>query len=173
MATAKLNPIELNETELKIRSVWDGVTIEGVYLKNLKTMVDGRGDLTEIWSKKWQDPNLVDIEHAYYNLTDKGVVKGWHWHEDTFSQYIGLAGRMQIVLIDLNKDSKTFGEVNQFVFSSKNPQYIKIPPFVLKGWKSLEDNGIIINLLSSAKTEDNFKVPSNTFLPNIWQPINE
>jgi len=155
-----------------IHSNWEGATIEGVYVRNLKTMVDGRGDLTEIWTKAWNDENILPIEHAYYNITDPGVSKGWHWHDHTFSQYVALGGKMQVVLIDMRENSKTFGHVNQFIASGKNPLFIKIPPYVLKGWKALEENGLIINLLSTADTKDNFKTPVETFLPNIWQPIN-
>lgn len=168
------DPLKLKNTEFKIRKVTEGATIEGVYAKSLKTWVDGRGDLTEIWSLGWEDKDkLAPVEHVYYNVTDPGVIKGWHWHTKTFSQFVCLAGKMQVVLFDLRKDSKSFGEVNQFVCSSKNPMYIKIPPYVLKGWKALEENALIINLLSTRGNEDNFKVPTETFLQNIWQPIPE
>ena len=159
---------------IKIHKVTEGATIEDVYAKNLKTFVDGRGDLTEIWSQSWPDKDmLAPIEHAYYNLTDQNVKKGWHWHTKTYSQFVCLAGKMQVVMFDLRKDKKTFGHVNQFICSSKNPMYIKIPPFIVKGWKALEPNSLIINLLSSKGNEDNFKVPVETFLPDIWQPIFE
>ncbi len=168
-----LDPLEFKDLNLDIKSVWEGQTIEDVYVKKLKTLVDGRGDLTELWSEQWNDPNTVQPRHVYYNLTDPGITKGWHWHEHTCSQFICLAGKMQIVLIDLRKDKKTFGQVNQFIASSKNPLFIKIPPFVLKGWKALESNSLIINLLSTSDTKDNYRVPSNTFLPQIWQPVSE
>ena len=171
--TNAFDPLKYKNQKLTIKSTWQGATIADVYVLNLKTNVDGRGDLTEIWTLNWEDSKILPIEHAYYNLTDAGVTKGWHWHTHTFSQYVCLAGKMQIVLIDLREDSPTFCEVNQFVPSSKNPQFIKIPPFVLKGWKALEANSVIINLLSSKDTKDNFKVPMENFLPDIWQPRNE
>ncbi|MBI4099624.1 dTDP-4-dehydrorhamnose 3,5-epimerase family protein [Candidatus Microgenomates bacterium] len=168
------DPLKFKDTKFKIRKITEGATIEGVYAKNLKTWVDGRGDLTEIWSLSWEDKDkLAPIEHVYYNLTDQGVTKGWHWHTKTFSQFVCPAGKMQVVLFDLRQDSPSFGEVNQFICSSKNPMYIKIPPYVLKGWKALEPGALIINLLSSKGNEDNFKVPVATFLPDIWQPIPE
>ena len=80
---------------------------------------------------------------------------------------------MQIVLLDLNEKSPTFGHVNQFISSYKNPLFIKIPPFVIKGWKALEENALIINFLTSAGNKDNGKIPFNTFLSDIWQPISE
>lgn len=171
---AEFDPLEFKDIEFKVRRPSDGATIKDVYAKRLVTNVDGRGELTEIWSRGWSDADkLVGIEHSYFNLTDVGIIKGWHWHERTFSQYVCLGGKMQIVLVDLRKDSPTFTEVNQFLCSSKNPMYIKIPPHVLKGWKALEPGASIINNLSTADKEDNFKVPVATFLPGIWQPIPE
>ncbi|KKQ91208.1 MAG: hypothetical protein UT17_C0015G0007 [Candidatus Woesebacteria bacterium GW2011_GWB1_39_10] len=167
----KLDPLKLTSTKLTIHSNWEGATIQGVYCKNLKTNVDGRGDLTEIWSEGWSDPNILPPKHVYYNVTDLGVSKGWHWHEETYSQFVCPAGKMQIVLLDLNEKSPTFGHVNQFISSYKNPLFIKIPPFVIKGWKALEENALIINFLTSAGNKDNGKIPFNTFLSDIWQPI--
>jgi len=168
----KFDPLRYKDTKFTIRRPTDGATIEDVYAKNLKTWVDGRGDLTELWSQGWEDrEKLAAVQHVYYNLTDPGVLKGWHWHMNTRSQFVCPAGKMQIVLIDLREDKKTFGEVNQFICSSKNPMYVQIPPFVLKGWKALEQNAVIINLLSTADGKDNYKVPVETFVPEIWQPI--
>ncbi|HJZ05691.1 MAG TPA: dTDP-4-dehydrorhamnose 3,5-epimerase family protein [Patescibacteria group bacterium] len=171
--TTSFDPEKFKDIRLQIQSVWSDPTIQGVYVKKLKTLADGRGDLTEIWSLKWEDKNILKPEHIYYNLTDKDITKGWHWHEKTFSQFVCLAGKMQIVLIDLRKESRSFGHVNQFIASSKNPLFIKIPPVVLKGWKALEENSIIINLLSSPDTSDNFKISTQTLLTDIWQPKSE
>ncbi len=168
---SQFDPVSFKDKTLTVRSVWEGATLEGLYVKPLKTLVDGRGDITEIWSESWKDDNILPINHAYYNLTDPGIIKGWHWHENSYSQYVCLQGKMQIVLIDLRVKSKTFGEVNQFLVSSKNPLLIKIPPMVLKGWKALEDNGVIINLINTPDVKDNKKVPVETFLSDIWQPI--
>ena len=169
----KLDPLKHTKTKIYIHSVWEGATIQDVYCKNLKTNVDGRGDLTEIWSEAWLDPNILAPKHIYYNLTDQGVTKGWHWHEETYSQFVCLAGKMQIVILDLDEKSSSFGHVNQFIASYKNPLLIKVPPFVVKGWKALENNALIINLLTTSGNKDNGKIPLDTFLPDIWQPINE
>ncbi len=170
--TKEFDPLKFAGVEFKIKKPNDGATIAGVYTRRLQTYVDGRGDLTEMWTEKWQDPNLIPPKHIYYNLTDPGVIKGWHWHEIASSQYVCLAGKMQIVLIDLIEGSPSFGDVNQFVVSAKNPMCIKIPPRVLKGWKALDANAVIINLVTSADTSDNYKVPWDTFVKDIWQPIN-
>jgi dTDP-4-dehydrorhamnose 3,5-epimerase len=166
------DPLKFTSEKLEVKGLIESPTIEGVYAKQLKTFLDGRGDLTEIWSTSWPDADKIkSIEHAYFNLTDKGVIKGWHWHEDSYSQYVCVQGKMQIVLIDLRPNSSSFRHVNQFVAGSKNPLYLQIPPYVLKGWKALEENGTIVNLIHTTNVKDNKKIPWDKLANDIWQPI--
>jgi len=169
-----LSLTEIKKIKFKVSKVWESPGIVGVYYKKLDTRLDGRGDLTELWSKPWanKEPVTEKVEHVYYNTTHEGVVKGWHVHEHTFSQYTCVFGKMQIVLVDLRKSSKTFGFVDQFVIGEKNPSLIKIPPGVLKAWKSLRGDSVIINLLTSADLEDNYKYPIDSILNDIWEPKN-
>lgn len=160
--------------ELHLNPINDPPHILGVYYKKLKINVDSRGDLTELWSKPWSklEPVAPKVEHVYYNTTHEGVCKGWHYHLNTFSQYTCLKGKMQVVLIDIRTDSKSFGEVDQFIIGSQNPSYIKIPPGVMKAWKSLEGDSVIINLLTSSDVTDNYKIPIENILIDIWEPKN-
>jgi dTDP-4-dehydrorhamnose 3,5-epimerase-like enzyme len=51
-------------------------TIDGVYVKDLKTHLVGRGDVIELWSKSWvEKEGLVVPEHVYQSATDYGVTK--------------------------------------------------------------------------------------------------
>ena len=162
----------LKKAIFKIKPPSDNPAIEGVYYKKLHTNVDDRGNLTELWSLPWSksEPVAKKIEHVYYNTTHEGVCKGWHYHLKTFSQYTCVIGEMQVVLIDARKNSVTFGYVDQFVIGDENPSYLKIPPGVLKAWKSLKGDSVIINLLTSADIEDNYKIPVDTLLTDIWLP---
>jgi len=166
---------DIKNIDFTVGSVWSSPTIEGVFFKRLTTRVDGRGDLTELWSKPWgeNEPIQKDIEHVYYNTTHEGVVKGWHIHEKTFSQYTCVNGKMQVVLVDIRKNSSTLGQVDQFVIGSKNPSLIVIPPGVLKAWKSLQGDSVIVNLLTSADIKDNYKYPIDSILQDVWEPKNE
>ncbi len=98
------------------------ISIDQVYLKNLKTNIDGRGDLTELWSQPWSDkePIASEIKHVYFNTTHEGIIKAWHAHEFTQSQYACVQGEIQVVLIDARNDSKTFSHVNQFIIGTQN-----------------------------------------------------
>lgn len=158
----------------KMTIVRDKPDIEGVYFKPLPARIDGRGDLTELWSKPWSENENVEpvIEHVYYNTTHEGVVKAWHVHEKTVSQYTCVQGKMQIVLIDVRSDSSTYLHTDIFFLGTKNPGFIKIPPGVLKGWKSLQGDSVIVNFLTSSDVSDNFKYPWESISKEIWEPQN-
>jgi len=171
---SNLSVEELKSISLVVEQKLNNCTIEGVYYKKLTTFPDGRGDLTELWSKPWieKEPMVKEVQHVYYNTTHEGITKAWHVHEKTYSQYTCVKGKMQVILVDVRKDSKTFGEVNHFIIGALNPSFIVIPPGVLKGWKSLKGDSVIINLLSSADVADNFKYPWDSILSDLWQPKN-
>ena len=164
----------LKKINFRIHSLRESPTIRGVYFKKLTVHVDGRGDLTELWSKPWSKKENVarKIEHVYFNTTHEGVIKGWHVHEKTHSQYTCVRGKMQIVLVDIRASSSTYGYVNQFIIGIENPSLIVIPSGVLKAWKSLRGDSIIVNLLTSSDVGDNFKYPWNAILKDIWEPKN-
>jgi dTDP-4-dehydrorhamnose 3,5-epimerase len=169
LPTAKLQSIKLQVIE-----ELNQTTVEGVYFKSLKRYVDARGELTELWSQPWsEDENVAkEVKHVYFNTTHAGVIKAWHVHEQTFSQYTCVQGKMQVVLVDVREKSPTFGQVNILLIGTHNPAFIKIPPGVLKGWKSLAGDSVIVNLLTSANVRDNFKYPWDCILSDIWEPKN-
>ena len=166
---------DLKDLQLEINPKFNQCSIDGVFYKKLITHVDGRGDLTELWSEPWaEDEKEVrkDVKHVYYNTTHEGVVKAWHIHEYTISQYTCVNGKMQVVLVDLRDGSKTQGKVDQFIIGTKNPSFIKIPPGVLKAWTSVQGDSVIVNLLTSPDISDNYKYPWDIILKDIWQPQN-
>lgn len=169
-----LNAKDLKNIKFTVNSVWDSPKINGVYYKKLNTRLDGRGDLTELWSSPWSKKENIEknVKHVYFNTTNEGVLKAWHVHESTISQYTCVSGKLQVVLVDVRKNSDTFGMVDQFVIGTKNPSYIRIPAGVLKGWKSLKEDSVIVNLLTKADVSDNFKYSWDLILTDIWEPRN-
>ncbi len=145
--------------------------IKDVYYKKLTTFKDERGDLTELWSFPWSlnEPIAPEVKHVYYNTTHEGFVKGWHFHEKTYSQYTCVKGMMQVCLLDIRDTSKTFGFVDIFMIGTENPSFIKIPPGVLKAWKSIKGDSVIVNLLTTAQKEDNYKFDWDIILRDIWK----
>jgi len=149
-------------------------TIEGVIIKELTVHLDGRGDVTELWSKPWVREGLSEVQHIYQSATDFGVVKCWHLHEEHTDQFTVTRGKLQVTLVDVREGSKTFGHVNTIFLGSLKPRLIKIPPMVLHGWKALSyPEVIVVNVQSHVYAPgDEFKFPWDCIIPDIWQPKN-
>ncbi len=155
--------------------IMPGITIEGVYVKELVTHLDGRGDVIELWSEPWvDDKNILKPKHVYESSTDNGVVKGWHLHNIHTDQHTVTRGKLQISLVDVREDSPTFGHVNKVFLGVQQPRLLKIPTGVMHGWKALKgDEVIVVNLQTEVyDPADEYKFAWDCVLSEIWEPLN-
>jgi dTDP-4-dehydrorhamnose 3,5-epimerase len=149
--------------------------IDGVYVKELKFIVDGRGSVIEQWSLPWVErEGLVNTTHSYASLTDYHVVKGWHLHSVHTEEFVFISGKVQVCLVDIRPGSPTFGKVNSIIAGTNQPRLIKIPPGIMHGWKSLTmPEVIVINYQSDVyDPADEFKFDWDIALSEIWEPKN-
>ena len=166
---------DLLAVPFRTRSTFSGPTIDGVRFKALKPIVDGRGDVIELWSLPWvESEGLAVPQHAYQSATDYGVVKCWHLHEKHTDQFTVTRGKMQVVCVDLRSDSPSYGYVNSFVIGVQRPALILIPPGVMHGWKSLsQPETIVVNFQTLPyDAADEFKFPWDCVLTDVWEPRN-
>jgi dTDP-4-dehydrorhamnose 3,5-epimerase len=174
MEIKKITEGWLKKQKFEIKS---GVTIAGVFLKELTAHVDDRGDVIELWSKGWdeyKDGKVIDTVHTYQSATDPGVVKGWHLHAVHTDQFTVTRGKLQVPMIDVRKNSPTFGQANFVILGVQKPRYLKIPPGILHGWKALGNvESIVVNFQSHVfDPKDEYKFKWNCVLPEIWGPHN-
>lgn len=165
----------LRSIPYQIQSPYRHPTIEGVLVKDLKPLVDGRGDVIELWSRPWiEQEGLVMPQHVYQSATDYGVVKCWHLHNEHTDQFTVTRGKLQVTLVDIRPGSPTFGHVCPIFLGVQRPRLIKIPPMVMHGWKALsEPEVIVVNLQSHVyDAADEFKFPWDCVLSEVWEPRN-
>lgn len=150
------------------------LTIDGVLIRDLKVNLDGRGEVTELWSAPWMAEGLVRAEHAYQSATDVGVVKAWHLHEVHTDQFTVTRGKLQVSLVDLREDSPTFRHVNAIFLGTLTPRLMKIPPRIMHGWKALTaPEVLVVNFQSHVyDAKDEFKFAWDTVLADLWEPKN-
>ena len=163
----------LQTLSFKQYSTFNGPTIQNMKFKSLRTIVDGRGDVIELWSLPWVEREGVIVpQHVYQSATDYGVVKAWHLHAIHIDQFTVTRGKMQVVCVDVRPNSPTHGHVNSFIIGVQNPAMILIPPGILHGWKALsQPETIVVNLQSHPyDSADEFKVEWNCVLENVWEP---
>ncbi len=165
----------LHDVPYKQHSTFNGATISGVHFKALKTIVDGRGDVIELWSLPWverEGGGVIVPQHVYQSATDYGVVKAWHLHAIHTDQFTVTRGKMQVVCVDIRVESPTFGHVNSFIIGIQNPAMILIPPGVMHGWKALsQPETIVVNLQSHPyDPADELKFAWDAVLGEVWEP---
>lgn len=164
---------QLQSLSFDVRSTAQGATIEGIYWKKLQPIVDGRGDVTELWSIPWiENEPLIIPRHIYQSATDYGVIKAWHLHQIHTDQFVVTRGKLQVVCVDLRPTSPTYCQVNSFILGIQQPSLLVIPPGILHGWKALTaPEVLVINLQSHVfDPADEFRFPWNAILEDIWEP---
>lgn len=146
--------------------------IQGVVIKKLKVIPDERGRLMEILRS--DDEIFTKFGQVYMTTAYPGVVKGWHYHKKQTDHFTVVKGMIKLVLYDNRNDSSTKGEINEFFLGEHNPLLVKIPPFVLHGFKCIsEEEAICINApteLYNYDQPDEFRVdPHKNDIPYEWE----
>mgnify|MGYP002404195634 CR=1 FL=1 len=175
MGAADVTAEWLQRQSFRPTSPYRPPTIDGVALKELTPMLDGRGDVIELWSLPWvESEGFVVPQHCYQSATDYGVVKCWHLHDVHTDQFTVTRGKLQVTLVDIREGSPTFGDVNPVFLGVERPRLLKIPPGVLHGWKALTTPEVLVVNFQSHVYDpaDEFKLPWDCVLTDIWEPRN-
>jgi len=164
----------LRSIDLKLQPLNSVPTIEGVLIKDLKVNLDGRGEITELWSYPWLNDGISEVQHVYQNATDFGVIKCWHCHEVHTDQFAVTRGKLQVTIVDLREDSPSFGDVNIVFLGTLKPRLLKIPPMVMHGMKALSwPEVLVVNLQNHVyDPSDEYKFPWDCIIPEVWEPNN-
>lgn len=170
---------EITEDWLKQQKfeIQKGVTIDGVFVKDLTTHLDDRGDVIELWSTAWPEYEqgiVLPTKHSYQSSTDPGVTKCWHLHEIHTDQFTVTRGKLQVCVVDIREDSPTFGHANSIILGTQKPRFMKIPAGIMHGWKALgTTEAIVVNYQTEPyNAADEFKFTWNCVLEEIWGPKN-
>ena len=121
----------------------------GLYIIKQKRNIDKRGNLRETYRKniiKWN--NLV---FHYATTSKKNIFRGFHF-QSKFKQakfVTVLKGKILDAVIDLRKNSKTFGKTFKIILSSKNCLGLLIPAGFAHAYYSYEKLNIIYYKLTN------------------------
>jgi dTDP-4-dehydrorhamnose 3,5-epimerase len=127
-----------------INTKFDGLKI--IQQKNNK---DTRGSLREIHNQKII--NYKKFVFEYCTTSNKNVLRGFHFqHRFQQAKYVNvLKGKILDVVIDLRKNSKTFGKTYKIILSDKNSLSLYIPEGFAHSYYSYETYNIIYYKLSN------------------------
>lgn len=135
--------------------------LKGSYIISPKIFEDSRGYFFEGYNeKKFQDITGLKVAFVQDNQSksSKGVLRGLHFQAGEFAQaklVQVIKGSVFDVIVDLRKDSKTFGKQFSIVLDDKNKQQLYVPRGFAHGFLVLEDDTIF-----SYKCDDYYNASS-------------
>lgn len=115
---------------------------KGLLIIKQKNNKDNRGNLRETFNNKILNKRFV---FEYCTVSKKNVFRGFHFQlKNTQSKYINVVkGKILDIVIDLRKNSKTFGKVFSIVLSKKNALGLFIPSGFAHAYYSYDKENII------------------------------
>lgn len=122
--------------------------LEGCFIVKPDIYNDGRGYFFETFNQKEFNKKLgVNIQFIQDNesLSSKGVLRGLHYQKGKYAQaklVRAIKGSVQDVVVDLRKNSKSFGKYFSIILSEENKKQLFIPRGFAHGFLVLEDRSI-------------------------------
>ena len=134
---------------------FDKIKIEGLFLITPDIRYDERGYFFKSYqSKLYREQKInITITQVNHSLTKhKGTIRGMHFQKAPFTEakiVQCLKGNIYDVVIDLRRDSPTYGKWHAEELSEENKRILFIPKGVAHGFQTLKDNVEILYLMSS------------------------
>lgn len=126
----------------------------GLYILENNVFKDERGSFMKPFSRAFFMENWLTFGFSefYYSVNRKNVLRGMHFQlppADCDKLVYVSSGRIMDVVLDLRKDSGTFGKAFSIELDAENGRYLFIPKGFAHGFLSLED-GTICNYAQTA-----------------------
>lgn len=93
-----------------------------------------------------------DFSEEYYSVSHKHVIRGLHFQtppQDQYKLVYCVSGAVFDVVVDLRKDSPSYGQHCSFELSEKNGSMLYIPSGFAHGFCALEDNSVMMYRVST------------------------
>ena len=119
--------------------------ISGLKILEPRVFEDSRGKFIKTFNDDFFKEHGLDIEikESYYSISHKDVFRGMHFQTPPYDHlklvYVPY-GKIIDVVLDIRKNSPTYGESFEVELSSENAKILIIPKGLAHGFKSLEDN---------------------------------
>ncbi|MDO8424413.1 MAG: dTDP-4-dehydrorhamnose 3,5-epimerase family protein [bacterium] len=105
---------------------------------------DFRGQYIEIYNEKLYRENGIDIKFIQDDvaISHKNVLRGIHGDLETWKLISCLSGKIYVVIVNCDADSKEFGKWQSFALSDENRQQVLVPPKHGNSYLTLSDTSI-------------------------------
>ncbi|KLT64024.1 dTDP-4-dehydrorhamnose 3,5-epimerase family protein [Pedobacter sp. BMA] len=130
-----------------------------LFIMDYKSFVDNRGEFVKtIHKETFQAKNLdYNFTESFYSVSNKDVIRGMHYQvppEDHSKLVYVVTGAIIDVVLDIRKNSETFGSFFFAELSAKNRKGIYIGKGFAHGFLSLEDNTTVEYHTSTSQSRE-------------------
>jgi dTDP-4-dehydrorhamnose 3,5-epimerase len=119
-----------------IKNINSETSISGLQVIELDTFQDYRGEIWTVYSEEYCDYKFVADK---ITISKFGVLRGFHGDSHTAKLITCLSGQMQFAVVDLRRNSETYGNSETFIISDVNPKVVVVPPGCANAHLSLSD----------------------------------
>lgn len=122
--------------------------IEGLFILENLSFKDQRGIFIKNFNFDFFNKNELSFypKEFYYSLNKKNVIRGMHFQSppNDHNKLVNVSkGSVIDVVLDIRKNSNTYGEFFSIKLNSINSQSVFIPKGCAHGFVSLEDDSLI------------------------------
>jgi dTDP-4-dehydrorhamnose 3,5-epimerase len=139
--------------------------IEGVRVEPVTLWPDDRGYFLEVtrFGKGLAADFPASTTQVSAALSYEGTIKAFHYHQRQTDLWMPVAGMFQVGLVDLRKESKTYGARNTLYVGNLRSWQIRIPPGVGHGYKVIGGNPATLVYLTDRNYDpsDEGRIPYN------------
>lgn len=134
--------------------------IEGLLIMEPRIFEDVRGRFIKTFHKETFAAEKLESEfvESYYSISQKGVIRGMHFqtppHHHAKLVYVP-QGRVTDVVLDIRKNSPTYGRSVAVELSAENGKALYIPKGLAHGFRSHEDGTNVTYLQTSMYAPNN------------------
>ena len=122
--------------------------LRGCFIVEPKVFTDGRGNFFESFNQKVFEEKIglkVNFVQDNQSISQRGVLRGLHLQKGIHAQaklVRVIKGKVLDVVVDLRKNSPTFGKHFSIELSGENNKQLFVPRGFLHGFITLEDHTI-------------------------------
>jgi dTDP-4-dehydrorhamnose 3,5-epimerase len=120
--------------------------LKGLLLIKRPKYSDNRGYLTEVLNTKEFFNSKINLNNTLITESKKNVLRGFHYQKKKpLNQLVTcIKGAILDVVVDIRKESKTFGKYESFVLSEKNNLSFFMNEGFAHAFLTLIDNSVLI-----------------------------
>lgn len=135
----------------------------GVYVIELNLFKDERGFFVKTFNEDvFKDTMMLslNVKESFYSISKKNVIRGMHFQTPPYDNkklvYVA-SGKIKDVVLDIRRNSPSFGKHLLFEMAEVKPLAIYIPAGCAHGFLSQEDNSIAVYMQTTVYSADHDK----------------